>query len=66
MNFKSGKTYRHKNTLDTDMFVLSAEEGARVIKLTVRYINRSGSLLNSKTDWVEVKKTDIENWKCLS
>lgn len=68
--FEAWKMYRHRNSLDLDMLVVSViGEDRRGITMQVRYFNRFHGFFqpspSSTPDEVTVKRAHLENWKVV-
>lgn len=51
----AGKIYRHRNTLDTDIYILSEADGS----FEVMYLHRHSKRLQvESSEWVEIENFD--------
>jgi hypothetical protein len=61
--FKQGKKFRHDNTRDTDILVVTEDaQGLDYVTLTVMYVTQSsGRPLHRQQ--ITIKEVDFDSWK---
>lgn len=62
--FQRGKTYKHKSTLDVNVYVLSEPvDLGDEISMKIRYWNAFYRIFQGDIDCIIVKKQHLDKWK---